>query len=237
MRLFCITMIPLMLLSLATGHSSEPPRERFFVLQPFGQVDERLLETLRRFVEAAYGQPCKVMKAMDLPPSAFDPRRKQYNASELLSALRSHFFLKRLFKPGIVKAVGVTEKDIYTRQMNFIFGLATRGGKYCVISTCRFHQSFRGKPVNEKLLRRRTLKVLYHELGHNFGMPHCDRIQCAMCYHNSLPELDESYVWFCPDCTKKLEKLVGGFSKNREVKLAKLLTDLGLTADARRHKK
>lgn len=237
MQLRKTAMFALASFSLATGCLSKEPADRYFALQPLGKVDSELLELMRQFVEVAYARPCQVMKPMDLPDSAFDARRKQYNASKLLSALRGHFLLKGLFRPGIIKVVGITEKDIYTRQMNFIFGLATRGGKYCVISTCRFHQSFWGKPENEKLLRGRTLKVLYHELGHNFGMPHCDRIQCAMCYHNSLPELDASHVWFCSGCTEKLEKLVGGFSENREETLAKFLTDLGLTADARRHEK
>lgn len=210
-----------------TGCAGKSAQPGHFVLQPLGNVDEKLLALMGRFAEIAYGRSCKVAKLRDLPPSAYDARRKQYRASELLS------LLKDLAPTGAAKIVGVTDKDIFTRQMNFIFGLADVRGKSCVVSTCRLHESFWRHPENDVLFRRRVLKIVYHELGHTFGMDHCDKIECAMCYHNSLPELDASYVCFCPSCTRKLEKLVGRFPDDRDAKLAALLTEVGLPEDAR----
>lgn len=209
--------------------SSADAGDRFFALQPLGKVDDKLLALMRRFVEAAYVAPCKVMAPLELPGAAYNAARKQYRASELLS------FLKKRSPRGAIKVAGITEKDIYTRQMNFIFGLADLGGKSCVLSAARLHQSFWGKPENDLLLYRRALKIIYHELGHTFGMKHCDKIQCAMCYHNSLPELDVSYVWFCPTCTQKLKKLAGPFPKDRDAKMAELLTEIGLVKDVKLH--
>lgn len=230
-------MLALAFVSLATQPSSKEPPERYFALQPLGKVDDDLKEMMRRFVEVAYGRTCKVMSPVSLPSSAYDARRKQYRASELLDVLRNRFLLTRLFHPGNIKVVGMTEKDIYTRQMNFIFGLASLRGRFCVVSTCRFHQSFRRKPEDKELLYGRALKVLYHELGHTFGMRHCDKIQCAMCYHNSLTELDDGYVWFCPECTHKLEKRVGALPEDREARLAEFLKSIGLVEDAKRYTK
>lgn len=222
-----IAMFAIISGSSLSGCARENSQPGHFVLQPLGNVDEKLLALMRRFAEAAYNRPCKVAKPQELPSSAYDTRRKQYRAGELLS------LLKDLAPTGAAKVVGITEKDIFTRQMNFIFGLADVRGKPCVVSTCRLHQSFWGEPENDVLLYRRALKILYHELGHTFGMDHCDKIRCAMCYHNSLPELDVSYICFCPSCTRKLEKLVGRFPDDRDAKLAALLTEVGLPEDAK----
>jgi len=212
-----------------SGSSSKDPPGGYVALQPLGEVDDRLLETLRKFVEGAYAMPCTVMKRFDLPSTAYDAARKQYRANELLSFLMSHS------PRGASKVVGVTEKDITTGQMNFIFGLADLRGRSCVVSVCRLHESFWGKREKDTLLYRRALKVLYHELGHTFGMRHCDKIECAMCYHNSLPELDVSYVWFCPASTRELERRAKPFPQDRDAKLAALLTQTGLVNDAKRY--
>jgi archaemetzincin len=203
----------------------------YIALQPLGKVDDKLLRLVCRFVEIAYASPCKVMKPLDLPSSAYNDRRKQYRASELLE------YLKANVPKGARRVVGITEKDIYTRQMNFIFGLADSPGKCCVGSTCRLDESFWGHRENNLLLCRRALMIVYHELGHTFGMKHCTKMQCAMCYHNSLPELDAGYVWFCEDCRRKLEKEVGSFPKDREAKLAELLLDAGLVRDAKLYRR
>jgi archaemetzincin len=101
-----------------------------------------------------------------------------------------------------------------------------------VVSTARLHESFWGKGENELLLRRRAFMIVYHELGHTFGIKHCNNIECAMCYHNSLYELDAGNVWFCPDCRQKLEKAVGRLPDDREAKIAEFLSESGLKKDA-----
>lgn len=226
-RLRNVAMVALVSAHCVSGCSSGGARASYFALQPFGEIDEKLLTHMCRFVEAAYATSCKVLKPLDLPSGAFDRARRQYRASELLS------FLKGRFPREALKVVAVTGKDIYTRQTNFVFGLADLSGKVCVLSTCRLRQSFWGKPQDDSLLYARTLKVLYHELAHTFGMRHCDKIQCAMCYHNSLPELDASFVRFCPTCARELERRAGPFPPDRDAKIAKLLAEIGLPKDAK----
>jgi len=214
-----------------TGCAGGDPPRGFLALQPLGKVDDKLLALMSRFVETAYASSCKVIKPLDLPSTAYDPTRKQYRADKLLSFLRDNS------PAGALKVIGLTEEDIYTSRMNFIFGLADLRGQFCVVSTCRLHESFWRKPEKQSLLYRRALKVLYHELGHTFGIPHCNKLSCAMCYHNSVPELDASYVWFCPECTRQLQKRLGTFPKDREAKLAALLTELDFVTDAQLYTK
>lgn len=77
--------------------------------------------------------------------------------------------------------------------------------------------------------------IVYHELGHTFRIKHCNKIECAMCYHNSLYELDAGDVWFCPDCGRKLEKAVGRLPDDRELRIAEFLSESGLKKDAQLH--
>jgi len=70
----------------------------------------------------------------------------------------------------------LTSADIYTKGMNYIFGLATLGS--ALISSARidpsfwrnfveiFHHSYMGRPFFEK----QYVKVLIHELGHKITM-------------------------------------------------------------------
>lgn len=48
-----------------------------------------------------------------------------------------------------------------------VFGLGYRPGCSSIVSTFRLGTS------NRKLLLERIKKVCNHELGHNFGLPHC----------------------------------------------------------------
>jgi len=229
MRLLNLVMIVAVFPFCLTGCTKEESTEGFFALCPLGKVDGNLLDQMRRFVEIAYGSPCKVMPLLPLPSRTYNAVRKQYRASELLD------YLEENAPKGARKLVGVTEKDIYTREMNFIFGLANSPGKCCVVSTARLHESFWGNRENELLLRRRAFMIVYHELGHTFRIKHCNKIECAMCYHNSLYELDAGNAWFCPDCGRKLEKALGRLPDDRELRIAEFLSESGLKKDAQLH--
>jgi predicted Zn-dependent protease len=139
MRLLNLVMIAAVFPFCLTGCTKEESTEGFFALCPLGKVDGNLLDRMCRFVEIAYGCPCKVMPPLPLPSRTYNAVRKQYRASELLD------YLEENVPKGARKLVGVTEKDIYTREMNFIFGLANSPGKCCVVSTARLHESFLGK--------------------------------------------------------------------------------------------
>ncbi len=57
-----------------------------------------------------------------------------------------------------------------------IMGFGYLPGNACVISNYRL-----GKyPQTQIQLNEKLLKVALHELGHNFGLPHCPDEQCIM---------------------------------------------------------
>ena len=81
-----------------------------------------------------------------------------------------------------------------------------------VFSLARYTASFEGRkdtPDNEKLLLKRSCKVLAHESGHMFGMSHCIYYHCLMNGSNHLEESDARPLHFCPVCLRKLHHGIG----------------------------
>ena len=97
--------------------------------------------------------------------------------------------------------LGVTEVDLYTPDLNFVFGQAQRPGKAAVISLNRLHTS------DLSLFRNRMVKEAVHELGHTLGLRHCPDIYCVMHFSNSLMDTDIKDSEFCLSCEKKLKNL------------------------------
>jgi hypothetical protein len=65
-----------------------------------------------------------------------------------------------------------------------------------------------GTPETERsrsLALLRGFKVLAHETGHMFSLPHCTVNECLMNGSNSLNETDRNTIHLCPVCLHKLQ--------------------------------
>jgi archaemetzincin len=118
----------------------------------------------------------------NLPVETYNLQRGQYNADLIVNSLlqqKKHEF-----------ALWVIPQDLYTRNMNFIFGLALyyHGA---VLSLFRLH-------TNE--LKE---KEAIHEIGHVLGLPHCTNT-CVMQYSNSLGEAQRKPLMLCEQCKRLL---------------------------------
>ncbi len=168
-------------------------------LVPFGQVDQKVLEHLKEALKGVFGKECETLPPVSIPAYAFNPNRRQYLSDLFLEELG------RLEAEGALKVLGVTEVDLYTRGLNFVFGQAKLGGREAVISLARLRQSFYGLPEDEGLLLLRALKEAIHELGHTWGLAHCPDPLCVMHFSNSLRETDVKKAEFCPRCLSTLK--------------------------------
>lgn len=166
---------------------------------PFGQVDHKVLEHLTEALEGTFGKECEILPSRALPAGAFNPYRNQHLSDSFLEEL------SKLEAKGAIKILGVTEVDLYTRGLNFVFGQARLGGREAVISLARLRQSFYGLPEDEGLLLERALKEAVHELGHTWGLSHCPDPLCVMHFSNSLRDTDIKRAEFCSRCLSALK--------------------------------
>ena len=81
-----------------------------------------------------------------------------------------------------------------------IFGLGYRPGPSCIVSTYRL-----GKKSKKR--SNRLVKITLHEIGHNMGLPHCDRDpNCVMRdAAESIKTVDQVSKDLCEFCRKDIE--------------------------------
>lgn len=149
----------------------------------------------------------------------------QIHAGDLLN-----FLLGRKPKDAFC-IVGITMIDLYPKDSwNFVFGQASLTEGMGVFSFARYDdnfysRSYRGRLEKGKNIRRgdysvfngyytppitsslllRSCKTVTHEIGHMFGILHCQWLQCVMQGSNHLEESDRRPLDLCPVCLRKLQ--------------------------------
>ncbi len=128
----------------------------------------------------------------ELPEEAYNTFRDQYITEVIMD---------KFYQDGI--QILVTKEDITTRDKNYVFGDSEYRGP-AIVSLHRFDPKFYGKDSNEDLLFNRLKKQVVHELGHCFGMEHCENPGCVMQYSSSVRGLDDKSSDFCDECQVKI---------------------------------
>jgi len=101
--------------------------------------------------------------------------------------------------PGCVAIVAITSIDIFPHDhWNFAFGHASPRNHVAIVSACRLRSSEKGN------YSTRVAKVVVHEIGHLFGLEHCNEPLCRMRPCKDVKSLDAASVTFCRECIRKL---------------------------------
>jgi archaemetzincin len=158
-------------------------------LLPIAGVRGEALENLARDLAGA-GFHVVTLQQRAAPAGAYDRHRRQYRADVLLDLAR---------REPADRVLAVTDLDLYSGDLNFVFGLAESPGKAALISLHRLRVG-----ADERLVRQRALKEAVHELGHAAGLKHCTRRSCVMYFSNSLEDTDRKGSELCRGCTGQL---------------------------------
>jgi archaemetzincin len=171
--------------SLLTHKSGESSKLVVYI-QPFGNVNAGYLAYVKNSLQKDFSS-VKILPKMNLPRTAFVGIRKRYDANKMLWYLKD-LYVKRKY-PNETFLVGVTESDLCQNRQNpkkwkgekgfgspdyRIMGL---GYQPNVPSQKVNINSTKGLHSNKK---EQLAKLIKHELGHNFGLPHCPNKSCIM---------------------------------------------------------
>jgi len=129
----------------------------------------------------------------------YSPRRRQYDANELLKVI------SEINSQEKIKKIALFNIDLFIPILTFIFGQAILGGNTGIVSNFRLRNELYGLKQNDKLLFERLSKVIIHELGHMFGLIHCQNLTCVMHSSTYVEHIDQKKQHFCLKCREILE--------------------------------
>lgn len=160
-------------------------------------VSPDLLESLVPGLTRAFGSVCRVRPESVSFGVSPDAARNQYFSTAILQSMLNFDGL-----PG--RLLAVTGVDLFVPVLTFVFGEAQVPGRCAVVSIHRLREEFYGLPANESMLGERLLKEALHELGHTYGLLHCDAWECVMSSSHGVERLDVKGSNFCPSCAQQI---------------------------------
>lgn len=187
----------------ATGTAHPDFPFKIYILLYEG-VDETPIRKIVPEMEHEFGFPVEIMeKRAPIPADSYDKDRSQYRAWDVLvDAMK--------YAPrDAVRILAFFPNDMYVGRHLYTFGLADPDGRGAVIATKRLESG------EQKRYVARLLKESLHELGHTFGLTHCEfTYKCLMTQSPVVDELDAKPTEFCGSCRAKLAREIKELKEN-----------------------
>jgi len=172
------------------------------IIQPLIELDNDILNLLTDSISKEFtNSKVTINPILKFDVQDFiDKHRNQIRSSDLL------LWILETFKPSKeIKILVICDIDAYSGDLNFVFGEAySREGRVGAIYLPRLRQEFYGLKSDKLVFQERILKEAIHELGHAFGLFHCNNKRCVMHFSNSLHDTDIKGRSFCSNCKNNL---------------------------------
>jgi len=163
-----------------------------------GAIDDDILQWLRKDLRDYLDLPVKTMGALAIPEASFLRNRNQHHSTAILKEILAEV-------PGdALKILGLIDRDLCIPILTFVFGEAQLDGRGAVLSIARLRQGFYGLEEDPDLLYRRAEKEALHEIGHTYGLLHCQDYACVMHFSNSIEEVDLKGDRYCGVCASRI---------------------------------
>jgi len=156
--------------------------------------EQPLLERLASRLEESFQIRTRTRNPWFDPEVSYDRARGQYNSTVLLRMLLDDP------QSSEGKILGITSVDLFIPVLTYVFGEAQLQGRAATVSIHRLRPEAYGLPSNDALLYRRLETEAVHELGHTYGLVHCNNATCVMRASTYAEDIDLKSPMFCRAC-------------------------------------
>ena len=163
-------------------------------VRTIGAVQSNVCDRLVSFLGDLLQRDVKLIHDAKYPRLAFEPKRNQYYARTIIETVL------QVIPDDCEKMICVTDLDLCTPILTFVYGEAQLNGKIAIVSTKRLNQEFYNLPRNDNLLLQRLIKESLHELGHCYGLVHCNSEFCFMHFSSNIINIDNKQCHYCVKC-------------------------------------
>ncbi len=191
-------------------------RRSIIYLQPLGRFKKDRspsIELLREYAAAYFMMDVRILPARQISRTNLTTRLNPHTQNRQILTTDILQLLKYALPENAFCILAVTMEDLYPDpRWNFVFGQASLRNRVGVFSFARYDPAFYGESrghLYQKLLLRRSIKVLAHETAHMFSLAHCIYFKCLMNGSNHLQESDSRPLSLCPVCLHKLQHSIG----------------------------
>jgi archaemetzincin len=154
-------------------------------------ADGRVLASAGRRLEAEFARPVRLWTSIERPLDTFDARRQQHSSRAVLH------WLVEARPAGASRVLGLTDVDLFMPVLTFVFGEAQLDGVAAVVSTARLVDA------SAAITEARVVTECVHELGHTFGLLHCETPGCVMTRSASVRAVDAKRPALCALCRQR----------------------------------
>lgn len=181
---------------------SNHTQDQVIGLQPIDGFYLTQMDSLIYEISTFYHKRVILLKPINIPANFIHQETQKYSADSII------LLLSKLKNDSLVEIIGLTNKPIFTIKYlkakyyddEKIFGMGYQPGNACIVSGNRLETN------NPKIFYDRLKNVLFHEVGHNLGLSHCDNINCIMSGENGyFDNLDIRGKEYCKKCKQKLK--------------------------------
>lgn len=168
-----------------------------------GHTPQTVLHVVAANIQTMLEVPVDRLPPMPVPEEAFQPRRGQYDAGLILKHLSA------LSSARHARILAITDVDLCSPVLTYVFGEAQLGGESAIVSLFRLGQNAHGAPP--AVAYERIVKVALHEIGHTLSLYHCETPRCLMRMSPRTGDLDALDIYFCDRCSFALRAKIREF--------------------------